>query len=109
MDKAIQLLICHNHENTLAEFSESNILEVDTYSAVLVVGALGVGKSTLIKEYGFKRFNEVHSLTEISNLRNYDFIILFRNTNYKDIQLCADFDDLSNKSNFEYLVIKQEK
>ena len=108
MKEGIDILLKEYHKKTLNGFKICSCLaDIKEYSKVLLVGTIGVGKTTLIKNcLKDTKFNEVHSLLEITDLAKYDFIVLFRNLNLSDNVLCKEFGSLHNIQNFEYIIIK---
>jgi GTPase SAR1 family protein len=109
MKESNDILLKEYHKKALSEFKICSYLsDIKEYSKVLFVGTAGVGKTTLIKKcLKDTRFNEVHSLLEITDLTKYDFIILFRNLELADNKLCKEFGTLYNIQNFEYIIIKK--
>lgn len=107
MKECMKILLNKYHKETLKKFKNSCLDDIKEYSKVLLVGGVGVGKTTLIeKQLKKNKVNEVHTLFEITDLTKYDFIILFRNLDLLDNKLCKKFEILCNLQNYEYIIIK---
>lgn len=101
------------HKESLKDFVVGAFNEDEKYGKVLVVGSVGCGKTTFINRAKTDSIDlmmyEHFSLLEVTDIGKYNFIILFKNTNKIDNELCDSFGELYKLDQHEYIVIRNRK